>query len=90
MASPHPHAKVQTRLKRAPIQVAPLRERKDDIPLLAQHFVELSAKDLKCKKPRLTRAGVVQLQSYDWPGNIREMRNVIERAVILARGKRGL
>jgi transcriptional regulator with GAF, ATPase, and Fis domain len=67
-------------------QVAPLRERMDDIPLLAKHFVELSAKDLKCAKPRLTRAAVEKLQNYDWPGNIRELRNVIERAVILARG----
>ena len=74
------------RLHVFPIQVIPLRERKDDIPLLAKHFVELSVKDLKCAKPRLTRAGVVKLQSYDWPGNVRELRNVIERAVILARG----
>ncbi len=74
------------RLHVFPIQVGPLRERKDDIPLLAKHFVELSAKDLNCTKPRLTRAGVVKLQSYDWPGNVRELRNVIERAVILARG----
>src|SRR5947207_9656445 len=57
------------RLHVFPIQVIPLRERKDDIPLLAKHFVELSVKDLKCAKPRLTRAGVVKLQSYDWPGN---------------------
>ena len=63
-----------------------LRERRDDIPLLARHFVELSVKELRCLKPRLTRAAVVQLQSYDWPGNVRELRNVIERAVILARG----
>ena len=74
------------RLHVFPIQVIPLRERKDDIPLLAKHFVELSVKELKCAKPRLTRAGVVKLQSYDWPGNVRELRNVIERAVILARG----
>jgi transcriptional regulator with GAF, ATPase, and Fis domain len=58
----------------------------DDIPLLAKHFVELSAKELKCAKPRLTRAAVTQLQNYDWPGNVRELRNVVERAVILARG----
>jgi len=74
------------RLHVFPVHVIPLRERKDDIPLLAKHFVELSVKDLKCVKPRLTRAGVVKLQSYDWPGNVRELRNVIERAVILARG----
>jgi transcriptional regulator with GAF, ATPase, and Fis domain len=74
------------RLSVFPVQVAPLRDRRDDIPLLAQHFMELSVKELGCTKPRLTRAGIIQLQSYDWPGNIRELRNVIERAVILARG----
>jgi len=74
------------RLHVFPIQVAPLRERMDDIPLLARYFVELSVKDLKCSKPRLTRAGVAKLQNYHWPGNVRELRNVIERAVILARG----
>ncbi|HZV36833.1 MAG TPA: helix-turn-helix domain-containing protein, partial [Verrucomicrobiae bacterium] len=74
------------RLNVFPIQVAPLRERREDIPLLAQHFVKLSVKHLGVAKPRLTRTGIVQLQNYDWPGNIRELRNVIERAVILARG----
>ena len=74
------------RLHIFPIQIAPLRERKNDIPLLANHFVELSVKEIRCPKPRLTRAAVAQLQNYDWPGNIRELRNVIERAVILARG----
>jgi DNA-binding NtrC family response regulator len=74
------------RLNVFPIQVPPLRERMDDIPLLAQHFVELSARELKCAKPRLTRAAVTQLQNYDWPGNVRELRNLVERATILARG----
>jgi transcriptional regulator with GAF, ATPase, and Fis domain len=74
------------RLNVFPIQVAPLRERMDDVPLLAKHFVELSTRELKCAKPRLTRAAVSKLQSYHWPGNVRELRNVIERAVILAQG----
>jgi DNA-binding NtrC family response regulator len=74
------------RLNVFPIQVPPLRERVDDIPLLAQHFVGLSTRELKCAKPRLTRAAVTKLQHYDWPGNVRELRNVVERAVILARG----
>lgn len=74
------------RLNVFPVQVAPLRERQEDIPLLAQHFIKLSVKELDCPRPRLTRAGSIQLQNYEWPGNIREMRNVIERAVILARG----
>jgi transcriptional regulator with GAF, ATPase, and Fis domain len=75
------------RLNVFPIQAVPLRERRDDIPLLAQHFINLSVKEMGCAKPRLTRAGAIQLQGYDWPGNVRELRNVIERAVILARGK---
>ena len=74
------------RLHVFPIHVTMLKERVDDIPLLAKHFVEVSVKELGCAKPRLTRAGVAKLQSYDWPGNIRELSNVIERAVILARG----
>ncbi len=74
------------RLNVFPIQVPPLRERLDDIPLLAQHFVGLSTRELKCAKPRLTRAAVTKLQHYDWPGNVRELRNVVERAVILASG----
>jgi transcriptional regulator with GAF, ATPase, and Fis domain len=74
------------RLNVFPIQVAPLRERAEDIPLLAEHFVRRAVGELRCPAPRLTRAAVVQLQSYDWPGNVRELHNVIERAVILARG----
>jgi transcriptional regulator with GAF, ATPase, and Fis domain len=74
------------RLNVFPIQVPPLRDRMDDIPLLAKHFVELSARELKCAKPRLTRAAVTRLQSYDWPGNVRELCNVVARSVILARG----
>jgi transcriptional regulator with GAF, ATPase, and Fis domain len=74
------------RLSVFPIHVPTLNDRKEDIPLLARHFVELSVKELRCPKPRLTRAGIEQLKNYDWPGNIRELRNVIERAVILARG----
>ncbi len=74
------------RLSVFPIQVAPLRERQEDIPLLAQHFAHRSVRQLGCPTARLTRAGVIQLQSYDWPGNVRELQNVIERAVILAKG----
>jgi len=74
------------RLNVFPVQVAPLRDRTEDIAPLAQHFIKLSCKDLGCPRPRLTRAGIAQLENYDWPGNIRELRNVIERAVILARG----
>ena len=74
------------RLNVFPLEVASLRERHEDIPLLAKHFVDLVVREIKCSKPRLTAAGIAALQNYDWPGNIRELRNVIERAVILARG----
>src|ERR1700740_1556631 len=74
------------RLNVFPLRVAALRERKEDIPLLAAHFVELLVKELSFPKPRLTRAAIETLQSYGWPGNIRELRNVIERAVLFAQG----
>jgi transcriptional regulator with GAF, ATPase, and Fis domain len=74
------------RLNVFPIHVPALRERLDDVPLLAKHFVGLSTRELKCSKPRLTTSAVTKLQHYDWPGNVRELRNVVERAVILARG----
>ena len=74
------------RLHVFPITVAPLTDRLEDIPLLARHFVDLSVRELRCAKPRLTPACLAQMRAYDWPGNIRELRNVIQRAVILARG----
>jgi len=74
------------RLNIFPIKAAPLRDRKEDIPLLAAHFIDLAVRELGCKRPRLTDAGIKTLQDYDWPGNVRELRNVIERAAILAQG----
>ena len=53
---------------------------------LATHFMDMAVKETKCPKARLTPAGIAALQNYDWPGNIRELRNVIERAMILASG----
>jgi transcriptional regulator with GAF, ATPase, and Fis domain len=74
------------RLNVFPLEVAPLRSRTEDIPLLAEHFVDLLVKETGCAKARVTSAGIAALQNYHWPGNIRELRNVIERAVILAKG----
>jgi len=74
------------RLNVFPIEVVPLRGRKEDISLLTMHLLELATKKLKCAKPRLTQAEMMKLQSYDWPGNVRELQNVIERAVITSRG----
>ncbi len=74
------------RLNVFPVNVVPLRERLDDIPLLAQHFVKLLSKKLTLSEPGLTNASVKQLQTYSWKGNIRELQNVIERAIILSQG----
>jgi DNA-binding NtrC family response regulator len=65
-----------------------LRSRKSDIPLLAAHFISLVCKRLNRAEPRLTQADVKQLQAYHWPGNIRELQNVIERAIIISRDGR--
>ncbi|HUT12302.1 MAG TPA: sigma 54-interacting transcriptional regulator [Thermoguttaceae bacterium] len=73
------------RLNVFPIEVTPLRQRKEDVPLLAARFVELAARRLNCPQPRLTHADILRLQQYDWPGNVRELQNVIERALITAR-----
>lgn len=70
-----------------PIEIPPLRERKEDIPLLTQHFVKLSVKELRCQTPFLTQTAINTLMNYNWPGNIRELRNIVERAIILSRGK---
>ncbi|MBN2433379.1 MAG: sigma 54-interacting transcriptional regulator [Acidobacteria bacterium] len=69
-----------------PIEVAPLRRRKEDIPLLTRHFLDLAARKFNVPPPRLTQANILELQHYDWPGNVRELQNVIERAVITAVG----
>ncbi len=74
------------RLNVFPIEVAPLRRRKEDIPMLAEHFLVLAAKKLNCQRPCLTQAHIINLQGYDWPGNVRELQNVIERGVITSRG----
>jgi transcriptional regulator with GAF, ATPase, and Fis domain len=74
------------RLSVFPMQVPPLRKRKDDIRLLAGHFAALAARKLGIAQPLISRSQCEDLQGYDWPGNIRELQNVIERAVILCRG----
>ncbi len=76
------------RLSVFPIDLPPLRKRLEDIPLLAQHFLSISASKLARPKLILTLANVQQLQQYDWPGNVRELQHVIERAVITAEGTR--
>ena len=69
-----------------PVDVPPLRERQEDILQLAQHFLELACNDFGRPVMTLTRAQANMLRDYSWPGNIRELKNVIERAVILSSG----
>ena len=73
------------RLSVFPIEVPPLRERKDDIPSLAKHFLDAACKRFSRAGLHLTASQLRQLQNYDWPGNVRELQNVIERAVITSR-----
>lgn len=74
------------RLAVFPLTVPPLRERREDIPLLTRHFIGLACRRLKYPRPKLTRAQVELLQSYRWSGNIRELQNVIERSLIISQG----
>jgi transcriptional regulator with GAF, ATPase, and Fis domain len=74
------------RLSVFPIEVPPLRERAEDVPLLAASFVTNAAQRLGRKAPRLTRAAVARLQEYAWPGNVRELQHVVERAVLTSSG----
>ena len=72
------------RLNVFPIDVPPLRKRKEDIPLLAAYLLRLAAKKFKTDEPFLSKANVLQLTSYDWPGNVRELQNIVERSVIIS------
>src|SRR3954464_7507246 len=74
------------RLSVFPITVPPLRERGNDIPLLARYFVDRFCRDLKKKPLALSPGALEALQTYHWPGNVRELQNCIERAVILTDG----
>jgi two-component system nitrogen regulation response regulator NtrX len=71
------------RLNVIPIQVPPLRERKDDIQSLVEYFLEYFALEYGQKPKKISTDGLKLFESYDWPGNIRELRNVIERIVIM-------
>jgi DNA-binding NtrC family response regulator len=74
------------RLSVFPIQIPPLRERADDILMLARHFVEKFCRDLNKKELTLAPGAIDELKAYPWPGNVRELQNCIERAVILTEG----
>jgi two-component system, NtrC family, response regulator PilR len=75
------------RLSVIPIQVPPLRERRDDIPLLARHFLERFRKTMEKPIEAISPEAMTRLESYDWPGNVRELENTMERAVALETGR---
>jgi formate hydrogenlyase transcriptional activator len=75
------------RLHVFPIRIPPLRERKEDIPQLVSYFVQKFAKQMQKKIEAIAPAVMKGLTAWDWPGNIRELENFIERAVIVTRGK---
>ena len=75
------------RLNVYPIQVAPLREKKDDIPLLVNYFVKKLSKRVGKEIEKIPQRTINILMNYSWPGNIRELENVIERAMITSKGK---
>ncbi|MBD3221073.1 response regulator [bacterium] len=74
------------RLNVIPLRLAPLRERKDDIPLLANHFVRAFCAENGRSPMSITEKAMRSLTSHEWPGNVRQLQNVIERAVILTSG----
>jgi DNA-binding NtrC family response regulator len=75
------------RLNVVPISIPPLRERRDDIPFLAEHFVRSIGAENGRPAHSLTDAAIKKLADYHWPGNVRELQNVIERALVLSTGE---
>src|SRR5258705_13891802 len=75
------------RLSVIPIQVPPLRERREDIPLLSRHFLESFRKTMEKPIEAISPQAMTRLESYDWPGNVRELENTMERAVALESGR---
>ncbi len=74
------------RLNIFPLELPPLRDRPEDIPLLAKHFTQKMARHMNRSIDAIPTEALRQLMSWDWPGNVRELENVIERAVLLTRG----
>jgi two-component system response regulator AtoC len=76
------------RLSVFPINIPPLRERREDIPQLAEHFVNKYCAEMKKTKKSISQEALALLDKYHWPGNVRELENTIERAIILCEGKK--
>jgi len=76
------------RLNVVPVPIPPLTDRREDIPALVEHFVAHYASERRVPTPEVANDAMVALQSYEWPGNVRQLRNVVERTIILAPGDR--
>ncbi|MEO5971832.1 MAG: sigma-54 dependent transcriptional regulator [Sphingomicrobium sp.] len=76
------------RLNVVPVRLPPLRDRREDIPELANHFVARFAAERRIATPTMSDEAMAALQSHEWPGNVRQLRNIIERTIILAPGDR--
>ena len=76
------------RLNVVPVRIPPLRERREDIPEIAIHFLARFAADRRIASPTMSEEALAALQAHDWPGNVRQLRNIIERTVILSPGDR--
>jgi len=76
------------RLNVVPVMLPPLEQRREDIPMLADHFAARYAAERRVATPEISAEAIAALQAYDWPGNVRQLRNVIERTIILAPGDR--
>ncbi len=74
------------RLNVVPLNIPPLRERKQDIPFLARHFVRKLALDMGSRVESITEPAIAKLMDYHWPGNVRELENVIERSLVMCSG----
>ncbi|WP_394664374.1 sigma-54-dependent transcriptional regulator [uncultured Sphingomonas sp.] len=76
------------RLNVVPVTIPSLAERREDIPPLVEHFMAHYATERRVRTPEIAPDAMVAMQSYDWPGNVRQLRNVVERTIILAPGDR--
>jgi sigma-54 dependent transcriptional regulator, acetoin dehydrogenase operon transcriptional activator AcoR len=76
------------RLCVVPVELPPLRERRNDIPLLAEHFIELACEEGNRRKPMLSSAAIAVLLDHRWPGNVRELQNAIQYSLVKSKGER--
>ena len=76
------------RLNVVPVRIPPLRERREDIPELVAHFLARFSAERRIQTPELSKDAIAALQAHDWPGNVRQLRNIIERTLILTPGDR--